>query len=130
MERQSELQVFGNYERQQGTNLNQQMEEKESYIKQLELQIEYQENTIRQYEKRLLYFKNALKQANQKLDDMEHQQKVKRKRGRPALSGEQRKQVVSFVHQGFSYRKVQEMTGISLGMISAIMKDETLENEE
>lgn len=130
MEPQSKLQVFRSCEGQQEEKLKRKLEEKEAYIKKLELQIEHQKNTISQFEKRVLYFEDALEQANQRLDAAEHQPKVKRKRGRPALSGEQRKQVASLVHQGMSYRKVQEITGISLGMISAIMKDEILKNEE
>ena len=96
--------------------------EANAYIRELELQIEHQQNVIEQYERRLLYLKNALEEANQKLEE-NTATKPKKKRGRPALPIEQKSRVRELVKEGMSYRKVHEQTGISLGMISAIMKD-------
>lgn len=99
--------------------------EEKVYIKELELQIEHQQNVIEQYERRLIYLKNALEEANRKLKEG-NVSKPKKKRGRPALSMEQKRQVRELVQHGMSYRKVHEQTGISLGMISAIMKDKEM----
>lgn len=99
----------------------------EQQIKELTLQIEHQQAVIKEYEKRLQYFQNALQQANQRLDTTG--EFSKRKRGRPALLEEQRQQVRVLVNQGMSYRKVHEITGISLGMISSIMQGEAAKEE-
>ncbi len=92
-------------------DIEQQLKQKEQRIKELTLQIEHQQAAIEEYEKRLQYFQ------------------TKRKRGRPALLEEQRQQVRVLVNQGMSYRKVHEITGISLGMISSIMQGETAKEE-
>jgi len=105
------------------SDIEQQLKQKEQRIKELQLQIEHQQAAIKEYEKRLQYFQNALQQANQRLDTTA--EFSKRKRGRPALLEEQREQVRVLVTQGMSYRKVHEITGISLGMISSIMQDES-----
>lgn len=92
-------------------DIEQQLKQKEQRIKELTLQIEHQQAAIEEYEKRLQYFQ------------------TKRKRGRPALLEEQRQQVRVLVNQGMSYRKVHEITGISLGMISSIMQGEAAKEE-
>ena len=84
-------------------------------------------STIKGYEQRLQYFQNALQQVNQGFDTTG--EFSKRKRGRPALLEEQREQVRVLVNQGMSYRKVHEITGISLGMISSIMQDKSVAEE-
>lgn len=109
------------------SDMEQQLKQKEQRIKELQLQIEYQQDTIKDYEQRLQYFQNALQQANQRLDTTG--ELSKRKRGRPALLEEQRQQVRVLVSQGMSYRKVHEITGISLGMISSIMQDKSVTEE-
>ena len=126
MKQQSDLRIFRNDIEKQ-SKAEQQLKEQEEYIKKLKLQIEHQQNTIKAYEQRLQYFQNALQQANQRQEKEEALSK--RKRGRPALLKEQREQVRVLVNQGLSYRKVHEMTGISLGMISSIVKDETAKEE-
>jgi uncharacterized protein YerC len=93
------------------SDIEQQLKQKEQRIKELTLQIEHQQAAIEEYEKRLQYFQ------------------TKRKRGRPALLEEQRQQVRVLVNQGMSYRKVHEITGISLGMISSIMQGEAAKEE-
>lgn len=92
-------------------DIEQQLKQKEQRIKELTLQIEHQQAAIEEYEKRLQYFQ------------------TKRKRGRPALLEEQRQQVRVLVNQGMSYRKVHDITGISLGMISSIMQGEAAKEE-
>lgn len=109
------------------SDIEQQLKQKEQRIKELQLQIEYQQDTIKDYEQRLQYFQNALQQVNQRFDTTG--EFSKRKRGRPALLEEQREQVRVLVNQGMSYRKVHEITGISLGMISSIMQDKSVAEE-
>lgn len=122
--------IFQNQTEQVMPKHQQWSDEKDIYIRKLEVQIEHQQKIIEQYKQRLTYFQNMLEQAEQVREEADGLSSVKRKRGRPSLSEKQRNQARMLVNQGMSYRRVHEITGISLGMISAIMKDEMVKDRE
>lgn len=96
--------------------------EQKDYIRELELQIADQKHKIEQYERELFFLTNALEEANQKIKNMKSQDVKNKKRGRPSVDESRREMVRELVQQGMSYRKIHEMTGLSLGSISGIMK--------
>ncbi|MGN0153903.1 MAG: hypothetical protein ACI4A3_05590 [Lachnospiraceae bacterium] len=105
--------------------------EQTEYIRELEIQITNQQRKIEQYERELFFLTKALEEANQKMENMKLQDgKNKKRRGRPSVDGNRREMVRELVQQGMSYRKVHDMTGLSLGSISAIINETAEQNSK
>lgn len=101
------------------------------YIRELELQITDQKHKIERYERELFFLTKALEEANQKIENMKSQDgKNKKRRGRPSVDESRREMVRELVQQGMSYRKIHDMTGLSLGSISAIINETTEKNSK